>query len=156
MTSEVAPLQLCVLRVGAVEYVVDLARVDEIVPVPPLTVVPRAPAFLEGVARLRGEVLPVVDVRRRLGVPSGQGQAFSPSGKPRNRERLVVCRIGLRRVGLIVDAATHILKVPRGSLRPAPLTAEPGRRPHVLGVCGEAGSLKLLLDVKALVSEGLA
>jgi purine-binding chemotaxis protein CheW len=95
----------------------------------------------------------VVDVRRRLGIPTGQGHVLSPSGKPRNRERLVVCRIGRRRVGLVVDAVTHVMKVPRASLRPAPLTAAPGRRPHVLGVCGEPGDLKLLLDVKALVIE---
>jgi purine-binding chemotaxis protein CheW len=151
--TESALLQLCVLRVGAEEYVVDLARVDEVLRVPPVTPLPRAPAFLEGVVNLRGEMLPVVDVRRRLGVPKGQGQAFSPGGKPRNLERLVVCRIGRRRVGLIVDAATHVVKVTRNDLRPAPLASGPGRAPYVLGVCGGAGSLKLLLDVKALVAE---
>jgi len=150
--SEPGLCQLCVLRVGTEEYVVDLARVDEILPVPSVTPVPRAPAFLEGVVKLRGEVLPVVDVRRRLGVEKGLGQVLSPSGKPRNRERLLVCRIGRRRVGFVVDAVTHVLKVPRSSLRPAPLTAGPGRPPHVLGVVGEAGQLKLLLDVKALVA----
>ncbi|MEW6431631.1 MAG: chemotaxis protein CheW [Myxococcota bacterium] len=154
--NEPTLLQLCVLRVGAEEYVVDLARVDEILPVPGVTPVPRAPSFLEGVVKLRGEVVPVVDVRRRLGIPKGQGQVLSPSGKPRNRERLVVCRIGRRRVGLVVDAVTHVVKVPRAALRPAPLAAGPGRSPHVLGVCGEAGSLKLLLDVKALVTEDAA
>lgn len=151
--TEPAACQLCVLRVGAEEYVVDLARVDEILPVPALTPVPRAPAFLEGVVKLRGEVVPVVDVRRRLGVPPGQSVALSPSGKPRSRERLLVCRIGRRRVGFVVDAVTHVVKVPRASLRPAPLAVGPGRAPHVLGVCGEAGHLKLLLDVKALLAE---
>jgi purine-binding chemotaxis protein CheW len=150
--SEPTLSQLCVLRVGTEEYVVDLARVDEILPVPTVTPVPKAPAFLEGVVKLRGEVLPVVDVRRRLGVPKGLGQALSPSGKPRNRERLLVCRIGRRRVGFVVDAVTHVIKVPRTSLRPAPLTSSPGQTPHVLGVVGEPGQLKLLLDVKALVT----
>ncbi|MCC6332600.1 MAG: purine-binding chemotaxis protein CheW [Myxococcales bacterium] len=144
--------QLCVLRVGAEEYVVDLSRVDEILPIPEVTPVPRAPGFVEGVVKLRGEVVPVVDVRKRLGVLPGQGQVLTPSGKPRNRERLLVCRIGRRRVGFLVDAVTHVLKVPRASLRPAPLASGPGRQPHVLGVCGEAGQLKLLLDVKALVA----
>jgi purine-binding chemotaxis protein CheW len=145
-------LQLCVWRVGAEDFVVDLRRVDEILHLLPLTPVPRAPSFLEGVVKLRGEVLPVVDVRRRLGVAPAVPRS-APSGRARTRERLVVCRIGSRRVGFIVDAVTKVIKVPRASLRPAPLAAKPGVRPHVLGACGEPGALKLLLDVKALLEE---
>ncbi len=145
-------LQLCVWRVGSESFVVDLRRVEEILPVPLITAVPRAPSFLEGVTRLRGEVLPVVDVRKRLGVWPDERASLSASGKPRNRERLVVCRLGARRVGFIVDAVLQVIRVPRQSLRPAPLAERPGARPHVLGVCGEPPSLKLLLDVKALVS----
>ena len=145
-------LQVCVWRVGAEHFAVDLRRVEEILPVPVVTSVPHAPSFLEGVTRLRGEVLPVVDVRKRLGVWPDERASLSPSGKPRNRERLVVCRLGTRRVGFIVDAVTQVTRVSRQSLRPAPLAERPGARPHILGVCGEPPSLKLLLDVKALVS----
>jgi purine-binding chemotaxis protein CheW len=141
-------LQLCVMRVGQEDYAVDIRRVDEILAVPKLTSVPRGPAFLEGVVTLRGEVLPVVDVRRRLGVAPSAGDA-----KSKKRERLLVCRIGRRRVGFIVDAVTQVIRQKRSDLRPAPLTQVPGRVPHVLGVCGEQGKLKLLLDVKALVQE---
>jgi purine-binding chemotaxis protein CheW len=104
------------------------------------------------VVKLRGDVLPVVDVRRRLGVEPAPHQP-TPSGRTRSRERLVVCRIGSRRVGFVVDAVTQVLKVPRSTLRPAPLATRPGSRPHVLGVCGERDALKLLLDVKALIEE---
>ena len=146
-------LQLCVWKVGQEDYVVDLRRIDEILSVPQVTRVPRAPSFLDGVVKLRGDVLPVVDVRRRLGVSPNATPAVAPSGKVKLRERLVVCRIGTRRVGFVVDAVTQVLKVPRASLRPAALTNRPGGRPHVLGVCGEQDALKLMLDVKALVSE---
>lgn len=146
-------VQLCVWRVGSEHYAVDLRRVEEIIPLPPLTQVPRAPSFLEGVVRLHNEVLPVVDVRKRLRVPATPRASRSPSGQPRSRERLVVCRLGARKVGFVVDAVTQVLKVPRSGLKPAPLAERPGERPHVLGVCGEPGSLKLLLDVKALVTE---
>jgi purine-binding chemotaxis protein CheW len=148
-------LQLCVWRVGTEDFVVDLRRVDEILVVPVVTKVPRAPSFLEGVVRLRGDVLPVVDVRRRLGVTPA-APISAPTGRVKVRERLVVCRIGGRRVGFIVDAVTQVVKVWRSTLRPAPLTARPGVRQHVLGVCGERGALKLLLDVKALIEEAAA
>ena len=151
-------VQLCVLELAGDDYVIDIRRVDEIIAVPALTPVPRAPAFLEGVIKLRGEVLPVLDVRRRLKLPTPAERGASP--RERRRERLVVCRIGTRRVGLIVDAVTHVVKVERAAIRPAPLAAPPGRLPHVIGVCGDVsqtgparGKLRLLLDVKTLLAE---
>ncbi len=146
-------IQLCVVRIGAESYAIDLKRVDEILPVPALTPLPRAPRFLEGVVRLRGEVVPVVDARKRLGVTSGAVQALKPSGKPKRTERLVVCRIGSRRIGMLVDGVTEVQRVQRNSLRPAPLANRPGAAPHVLGVTGEGEHLTLLLDVKALLTE---
>jgi len=137
--------QLCVLKVGGEDYVVDIRRVEEIIPAPVVTPVPRAPAFLEGVLKLRGDVVPVIDVRKRLRV--------TPAVPPRRQEKLIVCRVGRRRVGLIVDAVVAVVKLPKSELKPAPLAARPGRAAHVLGVCGEPGKLKLLLDVKALLVE---
>ena len=146
-------IQLCVVRIGAESYAVDLKRVEEILPVPVVTPLPRAPRFLEGVVRLRGEVLPVVDARKRLEVTSSAVQQLKPSGKPKRTERLVVCRIGARRIGMLVDGVTSVQRVDRSSLRPAPLANRPGAAPHILGVTGEGEHLTLLLDVKALLTE---
>ena len=144
-------VQLCVLEVGQESYVIDLKRVDEILPAQQPTPVPRAPGFLEGVVKLRGEIVPVVDVRKRLGVtPRSAG---STDKRLKRRERLVVCKLGRRRVGFLVDAVTRVLRVERAELKPAPLTATPGKAPHVLGVCGEPGQLRLLLDLLSLVGE---
>lgn len=153
MSADPGVIQLCVVRIGAESYAVDLKRVEEILPVPVITPLPRAPQFLEGVVRLRGEVLPVVDARKRLQVTSAPAPALKPSGKPKITERLVVCRIGTRRVGVLVDAVTQVQRVQRSSLRPAPLANRPGAALHVLGVTGEGDRLTLLLDVKALLTE---
>ncbi|MBL8914381.1 MAG: purine-binding chemotaxis protein CheW [Archangium sp.] len=147
MSTE-ALVQLCVVRIGRESYALDLKRIDEILPVPGLTPLPRAPKFLEGVVRLRGDVLPVVDARKRLQVESTAGQAVTPSGKPRRTERMMVCRVGRRRIGVLVDAVTSVRRVPKTALRPAPLAT-----PHVLGVTGEGDAVTLLLDVKALLTE---
>ncbi len=144
-------VQLCVLEVGAESYVVDLRRVEEILPAQTPTPVPRAPSFLEGVVKLRGEVVPVVDVRKRLGVQSKS--VTTPDERIRRRQRMIVCKLGRRRVGFLVDGVTRVLRVPVAELKPAPLTATPGRSPHVLGVVGEPGQLKLLLDVLSLVGD---
>lgn len=153
MSDDPGLLQLCVVRIGAESYALDLKRVDEILPVPALTPLPHAPRFLEGVVRLRGEVLPVIDARKRLAVTSPVTPSLKPSGKARRTERLVVCRVGRRRVGVLVDAVTQVQRVARAALRPAPLAARPGVAPHVLGVTGEGSQLTLLLDVKALLVE---
>jgi purine-binding chemotaxis protein CheW len=146
-------VQLCVVRIGGESYALDLKRVEEIVPVPALTPLPKAPSFLEGVVRRRGEVLPVVDARKRLGVTAASVPSLKPSGKPRKTERLVICRIGNRRIGVLVDAVTQVQRVSTAALRPAPMSHRPGTTPHVLGVMGEGDHLTLLLDVKALVTE---
>lgn len=143
-------VQLCVLRIGAETYAVDLQRVDEIIPVPVVTPLPKAPSFLEGVVRLRGEVLPVIDARKRLGVAPASGTLRTPSGKPKRSERLVVCRVGARRVGVLVDAVAQVRRVAKETLKPAPLPSA-----HVLGVTGDGAQLTMLLDVKALLTEEL-
>jgi purine-binding chemotaxis protein CheW len=137
-----------VLRIGSETYAVDLRRVDEILPVPPMTTLPKAPAFLEGVVRLRGEILPVIDARKRLGVSPAAAVSRTPSGKARHTERLVVCRIGSRRVGVLVDAVAQVRRVDRNTLKPAPLASA-----HVLGVTGEGTQVTMLLDIKALLTE---
>ena len=103
-------IQLCVWRVGAEHYAVDLRRVEEIVPLPVITPVPRAPSFLEGVVRLHGEVLPVVDVRKRLRVAAAPSASRSPSGQPRSRERLVVCRLGSRKKTKLRGRREHLFE----------------------------------------------
>lgn len=146
-------VQLCVARIGGQAYAIDLKRVEEIVPVPLLSPLPHAPSFLEGVVRLRGEILPVVDGRKRLGLTTSGPHSLTPSGKPKCTERLVVCRVGNRRLGVVVDAVIAVQRVSRKSLRPAPAV---GNRSPVLGVTGEGVHITWLLDVKALMTESSA
>lgn len=104
--------QVVVFRLGSEEFGVPIDSVQEIVRVPEtLTHVPKAPDAVEGVINLRGSVLPVVDLRRRLGLASvarNEGQ------------RIVVLLIKGARTGFIVDAVAEVLKVPRQAIEPAP------------------------------------
>ena len=136
------PVQLCAFRIGDEEYVIDIMRVEEILAVPPITKVRRAPAFVEGVVNLRGAIIPVVDVRRQL---------LGEIPAPHHSERLVLCKLGPSRIALRVDAVNAILKVPIEALQAAPLAGKPGARAHVLGVCSGGPRLLLMLDVTALL-----
>lgn len=143
-------VELCAFRVGDEEYVVDLKRVREVVKPLPVRPVPRAPEAIEGVVELRGEVIPVVDVRRRFGL-----EAVPASRKA----RLLVVRIDGRVQALLVDAVLEVMRIPRSTIRPAPSLPGPEGPRLFLGACGGTGpggarsgavKLRLLLNVKAL------
>jgi purine-binding chemotaxis protein CheW len=145
-----AIVELCAFRVGDEEYVIDLRRIREIVQPLPIVPVPRAPEFVDGVVNLRGEVLPVVDVRKRLGL----------TPRPGGRPKVLVVDVAGRILGLVVDGVTEVVRLPRSDIGPPPaLVAAAGPR-LFLGVCGAGGErrppkgapqrLRLLLNVKAL------
>lgn len=139
-------VQLCAFVVGGEEYVVDIMRIKEIIQPLKITPVPHAPAFIEGVIKLRGAIIPVVDLRRRLSMPVTE---------PTKKTKYVICLVGGRLVGLVVDAVTERLRLPRTAIRRTPrmLVAAGGPR-FFLGVCGPPERLKLLLNVKALLESG--
>jgi purine-binding chemotaxis protein CheW len=147
-------VQLCTFRVSGEDFAVDIMRVREIIPPVPLTPVPEAPRHVAGVFRLRGEVIPVVDLSRRLGLPPVE---------PTRRAKYVVVKVAGQLLGLMVDEVCEVLRLDRGELRPAPDAMGGKGTRLVLGVCdgergpvragrrGGAGRLRLLLNVKALL-----
>ncbi|WP_224370811.1 chemotaxis protein CheW [Hyalangium versicolor] len=135
-------VQLCCFTVGKEEYVVDIMRVEEILPPQRVIPVPRAPSFVEGMLHLRGALLPVVDLRQRL---------MTTEAPPSPKTRLLVCLLGRRRLALRVDRVTEVMRVRRSDLKPAPALLSPGRTPFVVGVCGTMERPRLMLDLKALL-----
>ena len=101
--------QLVVLHLGAELYGVEIARVHEIIRLMAVTRVPRAPAFVEGVINLRGKVIPVVDLRRRFGLPRAEHTRAS---------RIVVVELSEHVVGIIVDAVSQVLRVDTSTIEP--------------------------------------
>ncbi|GIL40865.1 chemotaxis protein CheW [Roseiterribacter gracilis] len=138
-------LQLLVFRLGDEEFGLPISAVDEVARVPDkISKLPKTPKFLEGVVNLRGEVLPVVDQRRRFDLPTMEG------GEGR---RLIVVRTERHRAGLIVDAVSEVLRWSQDAIEPAPdLTGDTTRL--ISGVINlEAKSrIVLLLDPAELLS----
>jgi purine-binding chemotaxis protein CheW len=134
-------VQLCAFRAGDEELAVDIMRVQEIIAPLPITKVPRAPKAIEGVVNLRGAIVPVVDVRKQLGLSE-------PAVPP--RPRLIVCRVGPHLLGLKVDGVSTVFRAQREALKPAPVGE--GGTPHIIGVCAAGGKMRMLLDVRALVA----
>jgi purine-binding chemotaxis protein CheW len=136
--------QFVVFRILNEEYGVPIAVVKEIVRVPEhLTHVPKAPDFIEGIINLRGTVLPVVDERRRLGLPHM---------KTNERQRIMVFLVGGVRTGFVVDSVTEVLRIARADIKELPdLSHENGQLiPRVVNLVARDRMI-LLLDVEQLL-----
>ena len=104
--------QMVIFQLDKEEFGVPISSVQEIVRVPEeLTHVPKAPPFVEGVINLRGAVLPVIDLRRRLGMP-----ALARC----DQQRVMVFLQGGMRTGFIVDCVVEVLKIARAAIEPTP------------------------------------
>ncbi|ANP45677.1 chemotaxis protein CheW [Candidatus Viadribacter manganicus] len=104
-------LELISFRVGEQEYCLDIMAVREIRGWTPATSLPHSPPFVRGVINLRGAVLPILDLKARLGLGAAAPDA---------RSVIIVVHIGTRLVGLLVDAVSEILATERASVQPTP------------------------------------
>ena len=135
--------QLVVFQLGAELYGVEIARVHEIIRLQAITRVPRAPAFVEGIINLRGKVIPVVDLRRRFGLPTAEHTRAS---------RIVVVEIGDQVVGLIVDAVSEVLRIAGATVEPpSPVVAGPESE-YLRGIAKLPERLVMLLDLDRVLA----
>jgi purine-binding chemotaxis protein CheW len=138
--------QVVVFRLGAEEFGVPISSVQEIVRVPEsLTHVPQAPEFVEGVINLRGAVLPVIDQRRRLGLPQAQRS---------DGQRIMVYALKGGRTGFIVDSVTEVLRIGKGHISPTPQLI--GQHTDIMAQVANLEADKrmiLLVNPQALLSE---
>ncbi len=95
--------------IGSEEFAVDILDVKEIIEVPELTRVPNAPAHVLGVINLRGQIVPVIDLRMKFNLP------YPPSEDEEER-KIVVIEADDKVVGILVDAVTHVLRIPHSSI----------------------------------------
>ncbi|CAK0757988.1 purine-binding chemotaxis protein CheW [Gammaproteobacteria bacterium] len=139
--------QMVVFRLVAEEYGVPISTVQEIVRIPEqLTHVPKAPGFIEGVINLRGTVLPVIDQRRRFGLPALERN---------DRQRIMVFLLNGARTGFIVDSVSEVLKIPHKAIEPAPnLSSETTRLFRRVANLEKQKRMILLLDIDQLLATG--
>jgi purine-binding chemotaxis protein CheW len=134
-----------VFRLDDEEYAVDVDTVQEIIRVPAALIrVPKSFDFVEGLVNLRGTVLPVVDLRTRLGLARGERD---------ERQRIVVLIIGGVRTGFIVDSVAEVARVGRQVLEPAPqLSAEQARLVSRVANLPDQKRMLLLVQVDQLLA----
>ncbi|MBT8496417.1 MAG: chemotaxis protein CheW [Deltaproteobacteria bacterium] len=130
--------QMARFTVGTGTYAIDIMQVREVLSPLTLTEVPGAPKFIEGLAELRGEFLPVIDLRRRMGLPMGKDY------------KVVVATVRGRRVGLVVDQVIDVFRV--RSERIAPLDTLASSAAFSGVIKGEDGAI-MIIEPDGLVSD---
>ncbi|MDP9267478.1 MAG: chemotaxis protein CheW [Acidobacteriota bacterium] len=138
-------LHIVGFRIGRETFGVPIELVHEIVRVPDITAVPDAPEYIEGVINLRGKIISVVDLRKRFGE-----REITRTKK----NRILVAELDNKMVGLIVDSASEVLKVPRAEVENPPNVFEEGELNYVTGVGKLNGRLIILIELSKILQRG--
>ncbi len=138
-------LHLVGFRVGHETFGVPIHLVHEIVRIPEITAVPDAPAYIEGVINLRGKIVSIIDLRKRFG---------ESEIKPDRKNRVMVIEIDKKMVGLIVDSASEVLKLPPSEVEDPPNVFKEGELNYVTGVGKLKGRLIILIDLTKILQRG--
>ncbi len=131
-------------NVGSEEYGIDISCVVEVIGMQKITEVPDMPDFVKGVINLRGQVIPITDVRLRFCMEPREYD---------DRTCIVVVKIRDTAIGLVVDLVSDVLKIPEDRVDPPPkVTNKPGSR-FIKGMGKVGDEVKILLDVQKLLYE---
>jgi purine-binding chemotaxis protein CheW len=124
-------------------YGVDISAVESIIKMQPITRMPHAPSFVEGVTNLRGKVLPVIDLRRRFDLPAQKDTKDS---------RIVVASMDGTEVGMVVDGVSEVLTIQDVEIEPTPYMVTTADSGFITGIARLDGRLVILLDLGAVLS----
>jgi purine-binding chemotaxis protein CheW len=128
---------------GETEFNAPISLIQEIVEMPVITLVPNVPPYVEGVMNLRGRVIPVIDLKKRLGL----GERTNSSDS-----RIIVFRIKDRTVGFIVNAITQVLELSDEQIEPpSDLLLSSNEGKFVIGISKLENRLPLLLDIPKIL-----
>ncbi len=136
-------MQLSTFFVGRKEFAVDALKLREIIRYTEPTKVPCAERFVEGAINFRGVIVPIINMRARLGMPDKA---------PDQSTRIVNVEIGDIMLGFVVDSMGSMRHFPADEVAPPPALLAPEESQYVLGVCDIEGSLVLLVDLEKMFS----
>ncbi len=133
--------QLVTFSLGE-KYGVPISQVQEIIRVGNITIVPNSPSYIEGVINLRGRVLPVLNMRKKMSLPASDLTKHS---------RIIVTEVNNKLIGLLVDGVSHVIKVDVEQIEAAPEDVLEVDTDYIKGVIKLQDQLIILLDLEKLL-----
>ncbi len=131
-------------KIGDEEYAVEISCVIEVIGMQKITHVPDMPLFVKGVINLRGQVIPITDIRMRFGMETREYD---------DRTCIVVVNVSDTFVGIVVDTVSDVLDMPEETVsQPPKINQKPGSR-YIQGLGKVGDDVKIILDVQKLLYE---
>ena len=125
------------------EYGTEILKVQEIIGLMPITLLPGAPVYLRGVLNLRGTVIPVLDLRAKFGMEQAT--------ETRETCVIVLCSMG-QRVGIVVDKVSEVVDIPEECVEDVPLFGINLNTDYIFGIGKSKGSIRFLLDIDRVLA----
>ena len=135
--------QLISFTVGDEEYGLELLRVKEVIRVREITWLPKAPSFVKGIINLRGDVIPIIDLRDKFGLESREQTA---------QTRVIVVEVEGRLMGMVVDSASQVVRIPADQIDPPPPVLGGFSEAFITGVGKLDDKLVILLNADAILT----
>ena len=135
-------IQLICFKLGAEAYGLDIMQIKEIIRHQKITLVPKAPSFIDGVINLRGMVIPIIDLRKRFELQAGA----------HSRNRIIIADVENRIVGLVVDDVTDIISVSKTNLLPPPKMIKGTEATYLGGMIDIEGGFLFIIDLDKMLT----
>ncbi|MGI5991300.1 MAG: chemotaxis protein CheW [Methanosarcina sp.] len=138
-------LHLVTFELSGEEFGVDIMQVSEVIPVPRITRIPQAPECVKGLINLRGKILVVIDLNKRLG--------FSPN-ETDSLSRIIIVEIKETVIGMLVNSVKEVMLLPLSSIETTPETIKSKINAEYLTGVGKVGNrLLILLNLAKVLGE---
>ncbi|HNZ27235.1 MAG TPA: chemotaxis protein CheW [Spirochaetota bacterium] len=134
--------QLILFNLGKGSYGIPIENVFEIKKMEEITVVPKAPKFIEGVINLRGNVVPVVDLRKRFGMEKSEIT---------KRTKIIIVEIGKRQFGLVVDSVAEVVSLSNEQIEPSLPTVSGLKAEFINGIGKMSEKLIIILEISRIL-----
>ncbi len=135
--------QLISFAVGDEEYGLDILGVKEVIRIRQITRLPKAPSFVKGIINLRGDVIPILDLRDRFGL---EHQEYT------NTTRVIVVDVDDKLVGMVVDEANQVVRIPADQIDPTPPIVGTLSAEYIRGVGKLDERLIILLNIDRILT----
>lgn len=141
--ESLAEVQLVAFYLQNEEFAIDIQKVREVLRMTHVTPLPQSAEFIEGVINIRGEVIPVIDLRKRFQLPEKEETP---------QTRIIIVEIKDNQVGLIVDSVTEVLRLPQQSIQPPPSNVAGTRTDLIQGVGKLDDRLLIILKLDKILT----
>ena len=135
-------INLVTFKLGNNEYAIDIMQAKEIIKMEKITLIPNAPDYVEGVINLRGNIIPIVDLKKRFNLEENDGE---------KNTGIIIVKIDDVDMGIIIDAISKVVSIATSNIQPPPPMLSGIGQKYIKGVAKLEDKLLVVLDLEKLI-----